>query len=149
MLTSPCSSCLKLLISAKMALHTIITKHYQTPTHCTRYMYDTFGQRIRSTGLERVQAVCWKSLILNYMNIIHVCTLYNRGGGAYINMQYRHDLRFVSSSSGLFKILVFMSITIISYLYFILSTWIHQYSFTCLLIWILYCKNNPYIKITM
>lgn len=148
MLTSPCSSCLKLLISAKMALHTIITKHYRTPTHCTRYMYDTFGQRIRSTGLERVQAVCWKSLILNYMNIIHVCTLYNRGG-AYINMQYRHDLRFVSSSSGLFKILVFMSITIISYLYFILSTWIHQYSFTCLLIWILYSKNNPYIKITM
>lgn len=148
MLTSPCSSCLKLLISAKMALHTIITKHYRTPTHCTRYMYDTFGQRIRSTGLERVQAVCWKSLILNYMNIIHVCTLYN-GGGAYINMQYRHDLRFVSSSSGLFKILVFMSITIISYLYFILSTLIHQYSFTCLLIWILYSKNNPYIKITM
>lgn len=148
MLTSPCSSCLKLLISAKMALHTIITKHYRTPTHCTRYMYDTFGQRIRSTGLERVQAVCWKSLILNYMNIIHVCTLYN-GGGAYINMQYRHDLRFVSSSSGLFKILVFMSITIISYLYFILSTRIHQYSFTCLLIWILYSKNNPYIKITM
>lgn len=147
MLTSPCSSCLKLLISAKMALHTIITKHYRTPTHCARYMYDTFGQRIRSTGLERVQAVCWKSLILNYMNIVHVCTLYNRGGGgAYINMQYRHDLRFVSSSSSLFKIL---SITIISYLYFILSTWIHQYSFTCLLIWILYSKNNPYIKITM
>lgn len=139
----------KLLISAKMALHTIITKHYRTSTHCTRYMYGIFGQRIRSTGLERVQAVCWKSLILNYMNIIHVCTLYNRGGGAYINMQYRHDLRFVSSSSGLFKILVFMSITIISYLYFILSTWIHQYSFTCLLIWILYSKNNPYIKITM
>lgn len=149
MLTSPCSSCLKLLISAKMALHTIITKHYRTSTHCTRYMYGIFGQRIRSTGLERVQAVCWKSLILNYMNIIHVCTLYNRGGGAYINMQYRHDLRFVSSSSGLFKILVFMSITIISYLYFILSTWIHQYSFRCLLIWILYSKNNPYIKITM
>lgn len=139
----------KLLISAKMALHTIITKHYRTSTHCTRYMYGIFGQRIRSTGLERVQAVCWKSLILNYMNIIHVCTLYNRGGGAYINMQYRHDLRFVSSSSGLFKILVFMSITIISYLYFILSTWIHQYSFRCLLIWILYSKNNPYIKITM
>lgn len=149
MLTSPCSSCLKLLISAKMALHTIITKHYRTPTHCTRYMYDTFGQRIGSTGLERAQAVCWKPLILNYMNIIHVCTLYNRGGGAYINMQYRHDLRFVSSSSGLFKILVFMSITIISYLHFILSTRIHQYSFTCLLIWILYSKNNPYIKITM
>lgn len=139
----------KLLISAKMALHTIITKHYRTSTHCTRYMYGIIGQRIRSTGLERVQAVCWKSLILNYMNIVHVCTLYNRGGGAYINMQYRHDLRFVSSSSGLFKILVFMSITIISYLYFILSTWIHQYSFTCLLIWILYSKNNPYIKITM
>lgn len=139
----------KLLISAKMALHTIITKHYRTSTHCTRYMYGIFGQRIRSTGLERVQAVCWKSLILNYMNIIHVCTLYNRGGGAYINMQYRHDLRFVSSSSGLFKILVFMSITIISYLYFILSTRIHQYSFRCLLIWILYSKNNPYIKITM
>lgn len=137
------------MISAKIALYTIITKHYRTPTHCTRYMYGTFGQRIGSTGLERAQAVCWKPLIFKlHEHNIHVCMHLLWYGGIYV-YKYAIGIRFVSISSSLFKILVFMSITINSYLYF---TQVHESINTVLRVYLfefLTVKINPYIKITM
>lgn len=135
------------MISAKIALYTIITKHYRTPTHCSRYMYGTFGQRIGSTGLERAQAVCWKPLIFKlHEHNIHVCMHLEWYGGIYMYkyaIGNRHDLRFVSISSGS------LSITINSYLYF---TQVHESINTVLRVYLfefLTVKINPYIKITM